>query len=216
MAFLASDNTSNVSPEIMEALNRANIGHARPYGADEYTFRLTEQFRLLFQHDELLAFPVFNGSAANSAALASLVKPYELVVGHHYSHIGRDECGMPEFFTGGKILGVSGDLGKIDLCDLDRVLRLASHAGVHHSRPRAVSVTQSTEVGTIYSIEEIEKISAVAKEHDLHLHMDGARFANAVSSLGCRPADMTWKCGVDVLSFGGTKNGDVGGSGHLL
>ncbi len=207
MAYLASDNISGVCPEILEALAKANVGYAKSYGADEWSKKLTAAFRELFEHDDLAIFPVFNGSAANCSALASLMRPYEAVLAHEHSHIEQDECGMPEFFTGGKVIGVSGENGKIQASDCREATVRAKAMGVHHVRPRLISITQATEFGTVYRVNEISAIATLAKNEGLYLHMDGARFANAVVSVGCKPADLTWRAGVDVISFGATKNG---------
>lgn len=207
MAFLASDNTSGASAEIIEAITLANEGNAKAYGADDYTELLTATFREIFEHSELVVFPVFNGSAANCLSLASIIRPYEAIIAHHHSHLENDECGMPEFFTGGKILKAAGENGKIDPTQVQSIIELANANGIHHSRPKVISITQSTEFGTTYKTHEIASLSALAKSNDLLLHMDGARFANAVAGLGCKPADITWRAGIDVMSFGGTKNG---------
>ncbi len=209
MAFLASDNTSGMNLEILESLKRANEGHARSYGGDELTEKLTFRLREVFEHETLLAFPVFNGSAANCLALASMMRSYEAVVCHTQSHIERDECGMPEFFTRGKTLTVQGDNGKILPEQVALLVQNAKASGVHHVRPKVISITQSTETGTTYTPEEIRKLSEFAGTHDMFMHMDGARFANAVAATGCKPAEISWKSGVDVLSFGGTKNGAI-------
>lgn len=207
MVFLASDNTSGVTPAIMQAMAQANGGDARSYGGDELTVRLTQRMRELFSHPDLLVYPVFNGSAANCLALAGVVRSHEAIVAHAMSHIENDECGMPEFFTGAKLLTAGGDNGKLEPAQTERVIRLAAGGGVHHSRPRVISITQSTESGTLYSPAEIAALAQLARSYELLLHMDGARFANAVAALGCSPADISWKCGVDIMSFGGTKNG---------
>lgn len=207
MAFLASDNTSGASIEVIDAIARANEGDAKAYGADQHTVLLTEKFREVFEHSELVVFPVFNGSAANCLSVASMMRPYEAVIAHQYSHMESDECGMPEFFTGGKILKAHGENGKINPAQVEPILKLAHAGGIHHSRPKVISVTQTTEFGTTYKANEIAALSALAKRNNLLLHMDGARFANAVASIGCKPADITWRSGVDVMSFGGTKNG---------
>jgi len=207
MVFMASDNTANVSREIMEALASANHGHAKSYGNDDYSHQLTGRFRELFEHEALLVFPVFNGSAANCLGLASLLRPYESVITYSNSHIEQDECGMPEFFTGSKLLKVAGEAGKISPDAIVDMLVVAKNSGVHHTRPKAISITQSTEAGTVYTPQEISVISAIAKANGLYLHMDGARFANALVHLGCSPAEISWKAGVDVMAFGGTKNG---------
>ena len=207
MAYLLSDNTAAVHPEIMAALAAANEGHARPYGGDDLTARLTTRLREVFEHEALLAFPVFNGSASNCAALMSLVRPYESVIAHAHSHLEQSECGMPEFFTGGKVLLAEGEAGKIDPAAVAALLQLVGGKGANYPRPAALSLSQVTEAGTVYRPHEIQRLSALSKEHGLHFHMDGARLANAVAHLNCAPADITWKAGVDVLSFGGTKNG---------
>jgi threonine aldolase len=207
MAFFISDNTSGISPEIPTALAAASEGHAPSYGSDPWSERLTARFREVFNHPTLLAFPVFNGSAANCVGLASLMRPFEAVIAHTHAHIEQDECGMPEFFTGGKIITVAGEGGKLTPAGVEAAVTQALSHGVHHPRPRVLSLTQATECGTLYRPEEIRALAEVATRHQLHLQMDGARFANAVASLGCTPAAISWKAGVDVLSFGGTKNG---------
>lgn len=207
MAYLASDNTAAVHPAVLEALATVNQHHAKSYGADEITMQMNQKFREVFHCPHLLAYPVFNGSAANCLGLAAIMRPFEAVITHSQSHLQQDECGMPEFFTGGKILVAEGVNGKVTPESVQRIVDVAKAHGVHHSRPRVISIAQSTESGTIYTPEEIRALSHVAKQHGLLLHMDGARFANAVASLGCSPADITWKAGVDVMSFGATKNG---------
>jgi threonine aldolase len=207
MVFLASDNTSGISDAILQAMQAANHGDAKSYGGDEWTARLTLRCRELFAHPDLLVFPVFNGSAANCLALAGIVRAHEAIIAHEFSHIEQDECGMPEFFTGAKLLTAGGANGKLEPALAARLIELAISGGVHHSRPRVISITQSSELGTVYQPQEIAALSALARERQLLLHMDGARFANAVAQLGCHPADISWKAGVDILSFGGTKNG---------
>lgn len=207
MAFFASDNTSYVCAEVMDAIAHANTGSVKAYGADAYTEAMQADFSRVFERSDLAVFPTFNGSAANCTALAAIMKPHEAIIAHKHSHIEQDECGMPEFFTGAKILTVGGDHGKIDLNEAEAFIHRAQAGGMHHVRPRVISITQSTEFGTVYTAEEIATISAFARSHGLLLHMDGARFANAAAHLGCRAADISWRAGVDVMSFGGTKNG---------
>jgi threonine aldolase len=207
MSYFASDNTAGVSDVIMQALQRANSGQMKSYGADEITAKLQEKMRGVFEHPTLRVFPVFNGSAANCVGLSHLVQSYEAIISHQHSHIQQDECGMPEFFSRSKDIGIKGENGKINIDEVHHVLDIAANGGMHHVRPKVISITQSTEVGTVYTMEEVQAISYVAKAHDMYLHMDGARIANAVASFGCSPAEMTWRAGVDVLSFGGTKNG---------
>ncbi|MEG4417980.1 low specificity L-threonine aldolase [Microcoleus sp. LAD1_D5] len=205
-----SDNATGVSPEIMAAIAAANCGAVMSYGDDEYTQRLQVKFSDLFE-TSVTVFPVATGSAANALALAVVTPPYGAVYCHGESHINLDECGAPEFFTGGaKLVTVTGNHGKIEAETLGKILDRAGAGVVHHVQPAAVSITQATEAGTVYNPAEISHISEVVRAHNLHLHMDGARFANAVVSLGCSPADVTWRAGVDILSFGATKNGAMG------
>ncbi len=204
-----SDNVSGVSPEIMEAVVAANEGAAMPYGDDEYTQRLSTELQELFETD-LIVFPVATGSAANALALSVMTPPFGAIYCHSQSHINVDECGAPEFYTGGaKLVTLPGADGKIYAADLANVLNKAGAGVVHHVQPAAVSLTQATEAGCVYKPEEISQIAEIARTHNLGLQMDGARFANAVASLGCSPADITWRVGVDVLSFGATKNGAI-------
>ena len=202
-----SDNATGVSPEIMAAIAAANCGAAMSYGDDEYTQRLQTKFSDLFE-TSVTVFPVATGSAANALGLAVVTPPYGAVYCHEESHINLDECGAPEFFTGGaKLVTLTGDRAKIKAETLGQKLDRAGAGVVHHVQPAAVSITQATEAGTVYNPAEISHISEVVRSHNLYLHMDGARFANAIASLGCSPADVTWRAGVDILSFGATKNG---------
>jgi threonine aldolase len=202
----SSDNVTGAAPEILAALARANEGAVPSYGADPLTAGVEKRLAELFEH-EVAAFPVATGTAANALALATLTPPWGAVYAHAESHIEVDECGAPEFYTGGaKLVLLPGADGKIAADEL--AARLPGGKGVvHHVQPAAVSLTQATEAGTVYSAAEIGAIAEMAKRHGLAVHMDGARFANAVVSLGCRPADLTWRVGVDALSFGATKNG---------
>jgi len=203
----ASDNTAGISPAIAAAIVQHSGGAAMPYGNDEITQRLKQQFNKFFE-TEVTMFPVATGSAANALALAVVTPPYGAIYGHHESHINMDECGAPEFYThGAKLVCLAGKNGKITADELARRLDQASPGVVHSVQPAAVSITQATECGTVYALDEIRAIAQVTHDHGLYLHMDGARFANAVVSLGCSPAAMTWQSGVDLLSFGATKNG---------
>jgi threonine aldolase len=201
----ASDNYAGICPEAWAAMQTANCGHATAYGDDAWTTRAANAFRDLFERDCEVFF-VFNGTAANSLALASLCQSYHGVICCDASHVETDECGAPEFFSNGSKLlvaqGIDGKLTPASIQDL-----ATRRQDIHYPKPRVVTITQPTETGRVYSLDEIEAISAVCKQHGLSLHMDGARFANACVSLGCSPAEMTWKRGVDVLCFGGTKNG---------
>ena len=203
---LASDNTAGICPEVMAALEMANRGVAvESYGTDELTRRVQNLIRDLFETD-CDAFLIFNGTAANALELAQLCQPFHSIVCHQSAHIQTDECGAPEFFTrGSKLLLVGGDNGKIDIRAADAVI--ASQPEVHAHKPQAISVTQATEFGTVYTRDEIAAVVELARRRKMFVQMDGARFANAVAALSCPPKEITWSSGVDVLCFGGTKNG---------
>jgi threonine aldolase len=203
-----SDNVAGVPLEILHALQEANRGSDSSYGEDAVSKRLKTTLEALFEH-ELAVFPVATGSAANALALAHLTPGWGSVLCHEGAHIATDECGAPEFFTGGaKLAGLPGADGKLSAAVVAAYLARDSR-GVHHVQPAAISLTQSTEAGTCYSAAEIGAITSIARAHGLKTHMDGARFANAVAALGRTPAEITWKAGVDVLSFGLTKNGAI-------
>jgi threonine aldolase len=205
----ASDNTAPMSPAAWEALQQANTGSAASYGEDEWTRRVTEKVREIFETDCEVFF-VFNGTAANSLALAQLCRPFHSIVCHEHAHIETDECGAPEFFSGGsKLLATPGAGGKLDLDQISATL--AKQRELHSPKPHVISVTQATELGTVYSVDELSRVTEFARSRGMRVHMDGARFANAVVALGCSPREITWQCGVDVLCFGGTKNGTGGG-----
>jgi threonine aldolase len=205
----ASDNTAGICPEAGGALARANADSAPSYGDDKWTWQLCDRVRELFEID-CDVFLVFNGTAANALALAQLCQPFHSIICHENAHIENDECGACEFYTGGsKLIPTRGANGKIDLCEVEAAL-LRQHE-LHSHKPRVISLTQPTELGTVYTADEIRKISAFAKKHRMLLHMDGARFANAVAALRCAPREITWQAGMDALSFGGTKNGLAAG-----
>jgi threonine aldolase len=200
-----SDNVAGAAPEIVEAIARANHGPAMPYGNDPWTERVERRLAEIFEH-EVAVFPVATGTAANVLCLAALTPPWGTIYCHAESHIAVDECGAPEFYTGGaKLALIAGQGGKIAAAEL----KPAGAGIVHHAQPAAVSLTQASEAGTVYTPAEIASIAELCRAHGLGLHMDGARFANALVALGCTPAEMTWKSGVDALSFGATKNGAV-------
>ncbi len=204
----ASDNTSGICPEAWAALARANEGRLPSYGTDSWTARACDLIRGVFEKPDAEIFFVFNGTAANSLALASLCQSYHSVICHDYAHVETDECGAPEFFSNGtKLLVGTGPNGKLTPDAVERLI--LKRTDIHYPKPRVLSLTQSTEWGTLYSPEEIQALTAMAKRHGLAVHMDGSRFANAAAALQnrCRPADLTWRAGVDVLCFGGTKNG---------
>jgi threonine aldolase len=201
----ASDNYAGICPEAWRALEAANDGHAVSYGDDPWTARAATLLREVFDTDCDVFF-VFNGTAANSLALASTGQSYHSVLCHEIAHVETDECGAPEFFSNGmKVLQLAGPQGRIDPAGIERVAR--KRADIHYPKPRAVSLTQATEVGTVYTVDDIKAIWAKTRALGLALHMDGARFANAVAFLGVPPKAITWQAGVDVLCFGGTKNG---------
>lgn len=202
----ASDNYAGTCPEALQYFLQANAsGHETAYGDDRWTQRVCDAIRDLFQTDCEVFF-VFNGTAANSLALASLCQSYHSVICHELAHVETDECGGPEFFSNGsKLLTARGANGKLTAEAIEALITRRSD--IHYPKPKVVSLTQATEVGTIYTVEEIRTITAVARRRGLKVHMDGARFANAVAALDVHPADITWRAGVDVLCFGGTKNG---------
>ena len=203
-----SDNVSGAAPEILEALIAASASGPMPsYGADPLTARVTEKISALFER-EAVVFPVSTGSAANALALATLTPPYGAIYCHEMAHVNTDECGAPEMFTGGaKLVGLPGDGGKLTPGLLRATLEKAGVGVVHSVQPAAVTLTQATEAGTVYTPDEIAALAQVARSYALPVHMDGARFANALVRLGCSPAELTWKACIDVLSFGATKNG---------
>ena len=201
----ASDNISSACPEVMEALAKANEANSPSYGEDPWTRDLAVRLGEIFE-TPVTVFPVTTGTAANALALSTLTPAFGKIFCHELAHINTDECGAPELFTGGaKLIDMSGANGRITAQALEETIYGAGN--VHHAQPASVSITQACESGTVYSIEEIEAIAAVAHSHNLSMHMDGARFANALVTLGVTPAQMTWQVGIDVLSFGGTKNG---------
>ncbi len=205
----ASDNYAGVCPEAWAEMAKANLGHVRGYGDDEWTAKAADLIRDIFE-TKCEVFFVFNGTAANSLSLASLCQSYHSILCHELAHVEADECGAPEFFSNGtKVLLLPGENGKIHPAAIEKMVK--RRTDIHYPKPRAVSVTQATELGTVYSVEELKAIWGTCKKLGLHIHMDGARFANAVASLGVAPKEITWQAGVDVLCFGGTKNGTAVG-----
>jgi len=202
----ASDNTAGICPEAWEAMARANRDYAPSYGNDIWTERAANLLRNLFEAPQAEIFFVFNGTAANSLALASCCQSYHSVICHEHAHIIDDECGAPEFFSNGtKLLGAAGEHGKIGPA---AIAELASkRTDIHYPKPRVVSLTQSTELGTVYSLGELAAIRETTRRFGLVTQMDGARFANAAASLDTAPKVITWEAGIDVLCFGGTKLG---------
>ncbi|MGZ5925513.1 MAG: threonine aldolase family protein [Rhizomicrobium sp.] len=201
----ASDNAYGALPEVWAAIHAADRGTALAYGNDTLTKDLTARFTALFERD-VAAFPVFTGTAANALSLACLTPPFGAVLCHQDSHIMTSECGAPEFYSGAKLIGLEGADGKLTPAAIAEALE-GLDGSVHSVQPRVVSVSQASELGTVYGNSEISAISELAHARGLKLHMDGARFANAMAHLGSTPAEATWKSGVDVLSFGATKAG---------
>ena len=203
--YFASDNFAGICPEAWAAMEEANSGHAPAYGADAWTAEATRLIRELFE-TECEVFFVFNGTSANSLAVAATCAPYESVICHEHAHLANDECGAPGFFAHGvSLVPLSSKHGKLTFADVERAA--TRRTDVHHPKARLVSITQSTELGTVYSVDEVAAIGAVVDRLSLRLHMDGARFANAVASLKVAPKAVTWEAGVDILTLGGTKNG---------
>ncbi len=203
----ASDNIHGASDRVMTALVKTNQGTSRAYGQDDETAQAADQFSTLFDHP-CSVFLLTSGTAANALALASLMQPWGAVLTHEESHISNDECGAPEFYSGGaKIIGLKGTGAKLRPETVVAQLARMPAGVVSQVQPQVLSISQATECGLVYRPDEIATLSAAIRPRGLKLHMDGARFANAVAALGCHPSDITWKAGVDVLSFGGTKNG---------
>ena len=210
-----SDNIAGASPEILEALMAASTCAAQPYGNDELTSQLEQQFRELFECN-LRLFLVPTGTAANVISLATVTPVWGSILCHPDAHINNDESSAPEFYTGGaRLVEVDGPNGKLDPNALRSAVQ-CKVGDVHSVQPSAVSITQATETGHVYSLEELNEIGEICRDHNVKLHMDGARFANALVALDCTPAEMTWKAGVDVLSFGATKNGVLSAEAIVL
>ena len=205
----ASDNTTPICPEAWTALQQANAEYAPSYGEDKWTAEVCERIREIFEVDCDVYF-VFTGTGANALALAQLCQPFHGVICHERAHIQTDEAGATEFYTrGAKLFLTKSSDGKIDLGEAEKLI--TQQVELHGQMMRAISIAQATELGTVYSPGEVEASGAFARTRRMLLHMDGARFANAVASLGCAPKTITWKAGVDVLTFGGTKNGVAAG-----
>jgi threonine aldolase len=203
----ASDNVAGACPEVLDAIISANDGIASPYGNDEWSKNLQNKFSEVFEK-EVIVYPTASGTAANALALSALTPVFGNIYCHKLSHINTDECGAPEFYTGGaKLVTLNGVNGKITPEELSE--NVGGVGIVHHTQPSVVSITQLCETGETYQLDEISTIAETANKHNLKMHMDGARFANALVSLGATPAEMTWKSGIDVLSFGATKNGCI-------
>lgn len=204
---LASDNVAGMSQPVLEALIAANAGPEPAYGTDQWTAKAEKMLAEIFEH-EVSVFLVATGTGANALALSALTPPWGAIFCHSEAHVLDDECGAPEMFTNGaKLVGVEGVGGKLTVEALQSVVGRFAPGVVKTVQPSALSISQVTEAGTIYSLDEIKTLSSFAKQHHLAVHLDGARFGNAMLALGCSAADMTWKAGVDVVTFGATKNG---------
>jgi len=211
----SSDNIAGASPEVAHALVKYSTGQAGPYGSDELTAQVQRKFSEIFERDvEVLLVPT--GTAANGLCLSAMTPPWGNIYCHPASHINNDECGAPEFFSNGaKLMTIDGPSAKLDINQLRERTR-EKLGDVHTTQPACVSITQATEVGSVYTLDDIAAIGEVCKSASLGFHMDGSRFANALVSLGCSAAEMTWKAGVDALSFGATKNGVLAAEAIVL
>ncbi len=203
-----SDNAAGVAPEIMAAIADANTGSALAYGADEWTARLRDTVRAVFEHPDADVFPVISGTAANSLALAAMCPPWGAVMCHDTAHILQNECGATSMFGGGAMIrGVAGDHYRIEPAALEQSFEATRWGDPHHSQPSVLSLTVPTDFGTIYTPKQIVELTTIASRRGLTAHLDGARIANALSVLGCSPADLTWRAGIDAFSLGAMKNG---------
>ena len=208
--FFASDNSGPVHPRVMDRVVAANAGHQMAYGDDDLMAEVREGIRRVFEAPEAVVYLVATGTAANVLALSSYVRPWETIYCSKVSHIQEDECNAPEFYTGGAKLTLIDTDDRMTPELLEAAIAGTPKGDVHCAQPGMVSITQVAERGSVHSLEELQALTEVAKRHGLPVHLDGARFANAQAALGCTAAEMTWKLGVDVVSFGGTKNGCMG------
>lgn len=208
--YLASDNTGPAHPQVMEHVLVANEGYAMPYGADPIMERVRDRVRDVFEAPDAAVYLVATGTAANALALACYGQPWQTVFCSPVAHIHEDECNAPEFYSGGAKLALLPTDDKITPDMLRCAIEETPKGDVHCAQPGPVTITQVTERGSVYTLDELGALCAIAKAHDLPVHLDGARFANAQAALGCSAAEMSWKAGVDVVSFGGTKNGCMG------
>lgn len=208
--FFASDNAGPVHPKVMERVIAANTGYQMPYGKDTIMDEVRSRIHEVFDAPEAEVYLVATGTAANVLALGCYTQPWQTIFCSKVAHIEEDECNAPEFYAGGAKLTLIDTDDKMTPAALEAAIAKQTVGNVHGAQPGPVSITQVTERGSVHSLEEIRALTAVAKAHDLPVHLDGARFANAMAALGCTAAEMSWKSGVDVVSFGGTKNGCMG------
>lgn len=214
--FFASDNAGPVHPKIMESLQKANSGYAPAYGSDPMMDQVRAQIRDLFEAPEAAVYLVATGTAANSLLLATMSKPWETIFCADLSHVQEDECNAPEFYSGAKLTLVPTENAKITSAALEKAILKENARGVHGPQRGPVTLTQATEKGTVYALTELSALTDLARTYGLKTHMDGARFTNALVHLGCSAAEMTWKSGIDAVSFGGTKNGLMGVEGCII
>lgn len=208
--FFASDNSGPVPQAILDTLAEANTGYTLGYGADTMMDEVRQRIRDLFEAPDAAVYLVATGTAANALALATLVEPFDTVFCAPVAHIEEDECNAPEFYTGGAKLTLTKGDDRMTAAELKAAIASQGNRGVHGPQRGAVSITQVTEMGNVYSLSALRVLCETSKAYGLPVHLDGARFANAIAALGCTPAEMTWKLGVDVAVFGGTKNGLMG------
>ena len=207
---LRSDNAAGVAPEIVEAIVAANVGSALAYGDDAWTARLRGIVREVFEHPTAEVFPVVSGTAANSLSLSALCPPWGAVLCHETAHIIQSEGGATSLFGGGAVMrGIGGDGFRIDRVRLQAALDAVRWGDPHHSQPAALSLTLPSDYGTVYTPAQVAELADVAKTRGLRVHIDGARIANAIAAIGCSPAEITWRAGVDIISLGGNKNGTL-------
>ncbi|MDX8354591.1 threonine aldolase family protein [Cognatiyoonia sp. IB215182] len=208
--FFASDNAGPAHPNVIDALIKANQGYAMGYGADPIMEEVRGQIREIFEAPEAAVYLIINGTAANSVLLGTMSQPWQTIFCSDCAHIHEDECNAPEFYTGAKLTLVPTTDGKMDADNLRTKVLAEENRGVHGPQRGPLSITQVTEKGTLYTLHEIKALTGVAQEYGMKTHLDGARFANALVALDCSAAEMTWKAGIDTVSFGGTKNGALG------
>jgi threonine aldolase len=207
---LRSDNCAGVAPEVLAALAETNTGSALAYGGDEWSARLQARAAEVFEHPDVTVFPVLTGTAANSLALSALCPPWGAVLCHETAHIIRNECGATSMFGAGAVMrGLPGERFLLDVATVEQAFATTNWGDPHHSQPSALSLTNPTDFGTVYSVDRVRELAATARSRGLRVHMDGARIANAIAALGCTPAELTWRAGADVISLGATKNGAV-------
>jgi threonine aldolase len=205
---LRSDNAAGAEPEIMSAIASANVGSALAYGADDWTAELRDKVREVFEHPDAEVFPVISGTAANSLALAALCPPWGSVLCHETAHILQSECGATSMFGAGAVMrGVGGDHLRLTTPTLRNALEATRWGDPQHTQPSVLSLTVPTDHGTLYTPEQVAELTSLAAERGLRAHIDGARIANAIAALGCAPADLTWRAGIDAFSLGAMKNG---------